>query len=68
MIYIVNYYTRNSENDSTLLILDNVGAMLKRPEIQEIFKKIIFNGRHLKFSIIIFLQSYMSSPKKLENI
>ena len=58
----------SSENDSTLLILDDVGAMLKRPEIQENFRKIIYNRRHLKCSIIILLQSYMSIPKEIRKL
>ena len=37
----------STENESTLLILDDVGAMLKRSEIQETFRKIIYNRRHL---------------------
>ena len=58
----------SSENESTLLILDDVGAMLKRPEIQETFRKIIYNRRHLKCAIIILLQSYMSIPKEIRKL
>jgi len=58
----------STENESTLLILDDVGAMLKRPEIQETFRKIIYNRRHLKCAIIILLQSYMSIPKEIRKL
>jgi hypothetical protein len=58
----------SEENESTLLILDDVGAMLKRPEIQETFRKIIYNRRHLKCAIIILLQSYMSIPKEIRKL
>ena len=42
--------------------------MLKRPEIQETFRKIIYNRRHLKCAIIILLQSYMSIPKEIRKL
>ena len=58
----------SSENETTLLILDDVGAMLKRPEIQETFRKIIYNRRHLKCAIIILLQLYMSIPKEIRKL
>ena len=58
----------STENESTLLILDDVGAMLKRSEIQETFRKIIYNRRHLKCAIIILLQSYMSIPKEIRKL
>ena len=54
----------SSENDLALLMLDDVGAMLKRPEIQENFIKIIYNRRHIKCSIIMLLQSYISIPRE----
>lgn len=58
----------SAEGDSTLLILDDVGAMLKRPDIQETFKKIIYNRRHLKCAIIILLQSFMSCAKEIRKL
>ena len=58
----------SEEKESTLLILDDVGAVLKRPEIQETFRKIIYNRRHLKCAIIILLQSYMSIPKEIRKL
>ena len=51
--------------ENTLLILDDVGAMMKNLEIQTILRKIIFNRRHLKCHIFILLQSVMSIPKEI---
>ena len=56
------------EKEKTLLILDDVGASLKNAEIQLLFKKIIFNRRHLKCHIIILLQSFLSCPKELRKL
>jgi KaiC/GvpD/RAD55 family RecA-like ATPase len=58
----------SEEKENTLLILDDVGASLKNIEIQKIFKKIIFNRRHLKVHIIILLQSYLSCPKEIRKL
>ena len=58
----------SEENESTLLILDDVGAMLKRNETHETYRKIIYNERHLKCAIIILLQSYMSIPKEIRKL
>lgn len=55
-------------NEKTLLILDDVGASLKDSEIQNVFKKIIFNRRHLKCKIIILLQSFISVPRELRKL
>jgi hypothetical protein len=46
----------SSENENTLLILDDVGASLKNIEIQKILKDIVYNRRHLKVHIVILLQ------------
>jgi DNA replication protein DnaC len=50
------------ENESSLLILDDVGASLKNNSIQTLLRKLIYNRRHLKGHIIILLQSFMSCP------
>ena len=60
---IYNMLLKNSkEKEKTLLILDDVGASLKRNDIQTILKKIIFNRRHLKVHIIVMLQSFTTAP------
>ena len=69
---ITNIYDRLEEastnKETTLLILDDIGASLKRKDIQTMLRKIIYNRRHLKCHIIILLQSYMSIPKEIRKI
>jgi KaiC/GvpD/RAD55 family RecA-like ATPase len=57
-----------AEKESTLLILDDVGASLKIPEVQKLLREIIYNRRHLKVHIIILLQSFMSCPKEVRSM
>jgi KaiC/GvpD/RAD55 family RecA-like ATPase len=52
----------SKENEKTLLILDDVGASLKRSDIQTMLKRIIFNRRHLKVHIVLMLQSFTTAP------
>ena len=49
-------------NESTLLIMDDIGASLKNNEIQKKLREIIYNRRHLKVQIIILIQSLLSTP------
>ncbi len=69
---INNIYSKlhasTSNNENTLLILDDVGASLKDKEIQRTMKQIIFNRRHLKVHIIILLQSFISCPKEIRKL
>jgi hypothetical protein len=69
---ITNIYDRletsSGNKESTLLILDDVGASLKNNEIQKLLRKIIFNRRHLKVAIIILLQSYKSIPLEVRKL
>ena len=58
----------SAEKETTLLILDDVGASLKNTDIQVTLKKIIFNRRHLKVHIIILLQSFMSCVKEIRKL
>jgi KaiC/GvpD/RAD55 family RecA-like ATPase len=58
----------SSENENTLLILDDVGASLKNIEIQKILKEIIYNRRHLKVHIVILLQSFISCPLEVRKL
>ena len=51
---IYNQLLTNSENkETTILILDDVGASLKDSSIATILRKIIFNRRHLKVHIVV---------------
>lgn len=69
---IENIYSRlkesSSKNETTLLLLDDVGASLKNNEIQKTLRKIIFNRRHLKCQIIILLQSFTSIPREVRKL
>ena len=55
-MYTTCYLKTLKRKKKTLLILDDVGASLKRNDIQTILKKIIFNRRHLKVHIVCLLQ------------
>ena len=58
----------SKENETTLLILDDVGASLKDSSIAKLLRKIIFNRRHLKVNIFMLLQSFMSCPKEVRKL
>ena len=58
----------SGEGENTLLILDDVGASLKNNEIQKIFRKIIYNRRHLKCKIVCLVQSFLSIPKEIRKL
>ena len=51
-----------------MLILDDLGAVLKNVEIGKKLRQIIYNRRHLKRHIIILLQSYLSIPKEVRKL
>ena len=58
----------SSENENTLLIMDDVGASLKNKDIEKQLKTIIYNRRHLKTKIIMLCQSFQKAcQEKLEN-
>ena len=50
------------EKLNSLLVLDDVTASLKNIDVQQLLKKIIFNRRHYRLSIIILVQSYNAMP------
>jgi len=56
------------EKETTLLILDDVGASLKNNDIQQTMRKIIFNRRHLKVHIVMLLQSFTSCPLTIRKL
>jgi len=58
----------SNEKHSTLLILDDIGASLKNNSIKNTLRKIIYNRRHLKVSIIVLLQSYLSLEKEIRKL
>ena len=58
----------SSENETTLLILDDVGASLKNHSILNTLQKIIFNRRHLKVNIFVMLQNFTSAPLSIRKL
>jgi len=58
----------SSENENSLLIMDDVGASLKNMDIQKQLKTIIYNRRHLKTKIIMLCQSFQSMPREIRKL
>jgi hypothetical protein len=58
----------SEEGESSLLILDDCGASLKDKHIQKLFRKIIYNRRHLKCKIVCLVQSFLSLPKEIRKL
>eukprot|EP00951_Prasinocladus_malaysianus_P012523 scaffold93405_cov28-Prasinocladus_malaysianus.AAC.7 len=48
--------------ETTLLIIDDMAVWLKKNEIQEKLRELIYNRRHLRLSIWILVQSYNAMP------
>lgn len=63
-----NLENSSSQKENTLLIMDDIGASLKNNEIQKIFRKIIYNRRHLKVKVVILVQSFLSLPKEIRKL
>ena len=59
--------TREStkEKKNSLVIIDDFGAALKDNDIQRQLKELIWNRRHLRTSIWVLVQSYVSVPLQL---
>ena len=60
--------TSSENKEKTLLILDDVGAVLKNAELGKLLRQIIYNRRHLKCHIVILLQSFLSIPKEIRKL
>jgi len=58
----------SSENENSLLIIDDVGASLKNIDIQKQLKTIIYNRRHLESIIIMLCQSFLSMQKEIRKL
>ena len=58
----------SEEKETSLLILDDVGAVLKNVDIGNKLRQIIYNRRHLKCHIVILLQSFLSIPKEVRKL
>jgi hypothetical protein len=62
--------TRKStkEKMSSLVIIDDFGAALKDNNIKRQLQELIWNRRHLRTSIWILVQSYVSVPLQLRKV
>jgi hypothetical protein len=63
----------SKQDEKTLLFIDDMTADLKKSKyIIDIFKKLVYNRRHLKLNIIITAQSYVNLPldirKNIQNL
>jgi KaiC/GvpD/RAD55 family RecA-like ATPase len=58
----------SAEKETTLLILDDVGASLKNNDIQKQLRKILYNRRHLKVHVIMLVQSFLSIPREIRKL
>jgi GTPase SAR1 family protein len=58
----------SEKKQNTLLIMDDIGASLKNNSIKNLMREIIYNRRHLKVSIIVLLQSYLSLEKEIRKL
>ena len=58
----------SEEKETTLLILDDVGASLKNNDIQKQLRKILYNRRHLKVHVIMLVQSFLSIPREIRKL
>jgi hypothetical protein len=48
--------------------MDDIGANLKNDEIQKIFRKIVYNRRHLKVKVVILVQSFLPLPNEIRKL
>ena len=56
----------SAANERTLLILDDVAADLKSSKhIERMLSRIVFNMRHLKTTIFLLVQSFVTMPKNI---
>jgi hypothetical protein len=63
-----NLENASTEGENSILIMDDIGANLKNNEIQKIFRKIVYNRRHLKVKVVILVQSFLSLPKEIRKL
>jgi thymidine kinase len=63
----VRMMTQDAAEDgqNSILVMDDVTASLKNREIQTLLKKLIWNRRHLRLSVIILAQAYIALPPSI---
>ena len=52
----------SADKENSLLVLDDVTASLKDSDIQTLLKRLLYNRRHLRISVIILTQSFNATP------
>ena len=66
---VFNAVEENSSNGKTsLIIYDDVGAVLKQKDIQLKLKQLSFNRRHMKVVQMFLIQSWMSVPLTIRKL
>jgi len=66
---VIDKIEPNGENgENACIVLDDMGAYLKDNSVQQLLKQIIYNRRHLRVSIYILAQTYMSIPRDLRKL
>ena len=58
----------SEEKGTSLLILDDIDAVLKYVDIGKKLRQIVYNRRHLKCHIVVLLQSYLSISKNVRKL
>lgn len=53
------------EERSSLVLMDDVTASLKNNDVQALLRRLVFNRRHLRLSIILLAQTYNAVPLAL---
>ena len=61
-------YASNDTPENSLLILDDIGAFLKDSDIQKTLQELVFNRRHLRVSIMLLVQHFMSIPRPIRTM
>ena len=66
---VIDKVEPNGENgENACIVLDDMGAYLRNNDVQQLLKQIIYNRRHLRVSIYILAQTYMSIPRDLRKL
>lgn len=66
---VYNEVEENSSNKKTsLIVYDDMGAVIKQKEIQLILKMLSFNRRHLKVVQMFLIQSWLSVPLTIRKL
>ena len=59
---------RESEDENSVIIFDDMSAYLKDAGVLKLFKELIFNRRHMRCSVFFLNQTYRSCPKEIRRL